>query len=352
MDINLRIDRIAVHFVAKRENKIEIGKSEQNVRELNPVVIEFLLKLVQDIWKAGDRGNINSAKFSINGSKVAADNIKKIKIDGNNLYESSVQLARHLYEQTPGNASTGLLGVLRFVQISDGSVYVALLKIQVKNEKFVKLPKATLTQITVEDVENLLLEKIQKGAIYPHPLKRNFDLKVVDLQSKEDPAIYFSEKFLGCKPKKSDEHQVIKLVPELQRFAIKSGLPFAVEKVPKLLISLKDQNRDITTPLLTRIVKENEIYGSEFDSEKFENYIIEKSDLGEVDIPREQFALRGVGRKIISRKLTYSFESDPKLKGLELTSPMEIIDKIMTIEDDTVTFNIKTTKNGFKSSYE
>lgn len=38
MDNNLIIDRLAVHFVDRKNNKLEIAQTEQNVQSLDQVV--------------------------------------------------------------------------------------------------------------------------------------------------------------------------------------------------------------------------------------------------------------------------------------------------------------------------
>ena len=43
---------------------------------------------------------------------------------------------------------------------------------------------------------------------------------------------------------------------------------------------------------------------------------------------------------------------DPKYEGVIITSPIELVDDIMSIEGDSVTFTFRTTTDGFKSNYE
>jgi hypothetical protein len=350
MDATLSLNRLAVHYVNKNSNIIELAKKEQNVKDLNPIVVDFLMKIVSDIWDAEDAANVNSGRFSrsTSSSLTAKKQINRILTEENSFFDASIKLAQHLYGQSPGNASTGLLGVLKLLGSDNAKKFVAILKIQLKDEKLVKLSRSALTQITVEDVQNLLLEKIQKGAICPHPKRTAYDLKVIDKQV-DDPAIYFRERFLGCTTKKSDEHQVKRLIPTIERYARQRKLPFPNERVPEFINALKSQRRDIITPLVARVIRERELLGPDFQNDDFVDYIRE-SDLGEIDIPREQFERRPT-KTYKPRRLIITMK-DPKYEGVIITSPIELVDDIMSIEGDSVTFTFRTTTDGFKSNYK
>ncbi len=264
-------------------------------------------------------------------------------------FEASIILARHLYSKSALNASAGLLGVVRLVNPRTGDIKVALLKIQVKNEKFVKLRSTTLTQMTVEDVENLLLEKIQKGAIYPHPERQGYDLKVIDNQTSDETARYFTDGFLGCKSKQSDEHQVKRLLPEIEQFAKQSKIAIPNEKIPKLIVDLRKQKSDISTSLIGRLLVEEGIFEKDNQREEFIDFV-ESSDLGIIDIPKRSFDTRGTGERDIPRELEYEFK-DPKYRGVKIIGPAEILEQLIKGEGDTITFTINTTSNGFRVNY-
>jgi hypothetical protein len=353
MDDKFQLNRLAVHYIDKKNQNLEIAKSEQNVQDLDPVVVDFINKLINEVWAAEDKGRVNSANFTQSDPslQLTHQQVALIKSDENCFFQASVKLAHHLYAKSPGSASAGLLGVVRLVRSGTHDVMIALLKIQVKNEKFVKLRSATLTQMTVEDVENLLLEDIQKGAIYPHPERPKYDLKVIDKQMPNDAARYFSERFLGCKPKQSDEHQVKRLIPTLEAFAEKTGTTLINEKLPKLIVDLRKQGADITTSLVAQIVEEDDILDGNFDRKDFIDFVRDEGELGEIDITKKSFDRRGTGERYIPREFSFEF-TDPKYRGVKITGSAEILEGIRTSDGDTVTFTIRTTCNGFKVKYE
>ena len=207
-----------------------------------------------------------------------------------------------------------------------------------------------LTQLEVEHVQNVLLDDILKGAIFPHPQRLDYDLKVIDKQAAIDPARYFTEGFLGCLTKKSDEHQVKRLIPELRDYAAQRGLPFAVERLPELVAGLQANRMTITGRIITEAVRHYELFGTDFQSEDFLSFINRESTLGTLDIPSGRFNRRGATKKV-SRKLSFHFR-DPDYRGVTLSGPPAAISKILVNEGDTTTFRIQTTKDGYDIRYE
>jgi hypothetical protein len=346
--------QLVVHFVDKKNHKLDIAPSEQNVSSLDPIVVTFLSDLISDLWVSNDSGTTTSARFSRSNpsAQPVQDRIASIRRDEKNLYDCSVEMARHLFDVSTPNASTGLLAVVRYKQSSNRSVYVAILKIEVKDEKLVKLLSSSLTKLTVEDVQNRLLGDILKGAIYPHPQRSDYDLKVTDKQaSSNENTLYFSRDFLGCESKKSDDHQVKVLITELERYAQDANIPFANELVPGFVTALQDLNRDITTTNLSILAQDTKLFGCDFNQDHFIDHIQNNSKIGNIDIPKNILLKRGTGQKDISRVLKIKI-IDPKYRGVLIIGPAKLIKDIMVTDGDTVTFTIQTTKDGFRSDIE
>lgn len=363
----LEIQRLAVHYLDKAQAKLELAPQEQPVAELSPLVLQFLTNLVWEVWAAEDSGNTTSARFAHEAAAAqfmlprlhalsgrAAPSLPQAVPPTDHLhksfFETSLEIVQHLYDNSPTNSSPGLLGVFLCQGPADGETSLALLKIEAQDEKLIRLSKDLLTEITVQDVENLLLEKIQKGAIYPHPQKKGFDLKVVDQQgSYGEQAKFFSKEFLGCEWKKSDEHQVKTLLPEVRKYAEKRELPCAVEKLPTLIQELVETQADITTAALAGQVASLQIFGDQFDSGDFQEYLKEDSKVGDLHIPRDEFARRQ-GTRRLPREVTISL-TDPQYAGLQLSGPTAVIEAIKSVDADTVTFTITTTRSGFNVKY-
>ena len=267
----------------------------------------------------------------------------------NRFFAASKDLAHHLYQKSHPKASPGVLAVVHVTESHNGNAFVSVLKIRHKDESFVRILGEALTQLEVEQVENMLLQDIQKGAIIPHPDRSKYDLKVVDRQATDDPAEYFTEGFLGCLTKKSDEHQVKVLVQELEKYARTRDLPVAIEKLPQVITGLRERDMDVTTSVVTEVVQEQGVFGPDFQPDDLMAYI-EQSNLGSVDIPRDRFA--GRGKKAEQpRRLIYRFR-DPALRGVTLSGPPETLTNILSVDDDVCTFYIQTTRNGFHVDYK
>jgi len=353
MSPDLTILQLAIHYIDKHAENIRYATDAQHGGQLHPTIADFLLALVGKVWFAPDTGSTRSGHFKAEDGphpSLAKPHIAQILHGNDCFFNSSQKLAEHLYQQTPATASPGLLAVLQLGQPDNGQKFVSILKIRHKDENFVKILDDALTQLKVEHINNLLLEDIQKGAVIPHPQRGDYDLKVVDKQAANDPAIYFTDSFLGCIAKKSDEHQIKRLLPELREYAEERGLPFVLEKLPQVVTLLQQCETNITTAILANTVKEQKLYGPDFKLKDFEHYINYKSSLGAVDIPRRHFIKRGkIGKT--ARNLTYYFH-DPEFRGVTISGPPQVLANIFSVSGDTVTFRLNTTRDGYDVRYE
>jgi 37-kD nucleoid-associated bacterial protein len=352
MTMDLKLDRLAIHYVDKKSDRLDYAPGEQDVDALDPTISAFLLKLVNVVLDAPETGATRSGRFTPKDTKqtgvpIAQEAVDRILKGKDGFFDTSKRLARHLFDSTPQNASPGILAVVRLIQ-PNKKVHAAILKIRYKDESFVKVLGEALTHLEVEHVQNMLLQNIQKGAISPHPERDDYDLKVIDQQATDDPAIYFAESFLGCWTKKSDEHQVKKLLAELQQYGQDKGLAVRTDKLLGVVAELQKADADVTTNRLAKVVQDQRLYGPNFQPDDFKRHI-DQSDLGAVDIPAQRFRSRG--KSAVPREYIYVF-TDPKLKGLTISGPPETLEKILTISGDTATFSIQTTKNGFNVKYE
>ncbi|HLO14343.1 MAG TPA: nucleoid-associated protein [Anaerolineales bacterium] len=359
MDTDITIDRFTVHYIDRSNKRYERAKCvlRDTQAELNESVSKFLHKLISDVWDAEESGKINSARFSEPPNDFVAKIVAQMSqpLSDAEFLNESIRLSDCLNEKTPGSASPGLFGVFRLVQKPKDKrkkerVYIALLKIQAKNESFIKLKSAAITQMTIGAIKNLLLDKIQKGAIYPHPNKENYDLKVVDKQTPDEPAIYFSKHFLGCEVKRSDDIQVHSLISELESYARTRKLPFSNKNVPGLIKHLITQKHDVTTASLANNLDTLAFFGKDFKKNDFVSFIAKDSKLGPLDIPIQYFE-EHPGTKPKQRMLGLKF-NDPKYLGIEISGPLDLINSLLTFQDGFVTFSIRTNQNGFRIEWK
>lgn len=354
MSLDLELTRLAIHYVDRKSNRLECAPQEQIVETLSPTIIRFFVNSVSQVWSAEEKSANRSGHFVPDddpslGPSVVKQHLQNLRQADGRFFNASKELATHLYRQMPGTASAGIIAILQLIRPVDGKTFIAILKVRHKDENFVRVLSQALTQLEVEQVENMLLDDIQKGALIPHPEKDDYDLKLIDKVTTGEPAKYFAEGFLGCSTKKSDEHQVKKLLPELQQYARRRGLPLQREKLPGVIVTLKELETDITTSVVSEVVHEQEIFGADFQPDDFETFINQESDVGPIDIPRERF--NGRGKTLIPRSITYKFR-DPRYRGVTINGPTEILRDILSMEGDTAIFRIETTANGFDVAYE
>ncbi len=348
-----KIDRVAIHYVDAKNDRLAFAPQEVDVAKLDPRIGDFFLELVTEVWEEKDAGNVGSARFVLEDNEDSEGTVVKNCVDQilksrSDFFSASKKLAKHLYKITPNNAPAGLLAVIRVTHLADQSSYVALMKIRHKDEDIIKASGRELTQLDVEDIQNRLVKEIQKAAISPHPSKKEYDLKLVDKQVGEQTK-YFP-KFLGCQSKQSDEHQVKRLLPTMETYAENRKIPIKKERLHRVVVTLLSKGDSITTSSITEAVGEIRVFGDNFDQKDFEKYLQQESDIGPVDIPFESFAHSGKTAKA-KRNITYRFKGED-YGGLTIKGRPEVFDRIISTERDKVIFRVETTKEGFSVIHE
>jgi hypothetical protein len=355
MSAAFELMRLAIHYVDRSADEPVYAPCEQDVAALHPAIAEFMTDLVLEVWEAPDTGTTRSGYFApddhprLGPSFVKGRRDQLLRPGKDGFFTASRELAHHLHRRSHPRASPGLLAVMQFLAPGAGDPFAALLKIRHRDARFVRVLSDALTQLEVEQVENMLVHEIQKGAIIPHPHKPGYDLKVIDKQATDDPAVYFTESFLGCSTKKSDEHQVIRLVPEMRKYAALRELPVATEELPQVVAALQKQRGNVTTAVVARAIQERGALGPDFQPDDFQTYVDKESDLGPLDIPIERLLKSGKQARH-PRSFVYRFH-DPHLSGITLSGPPDKLAQVLSVDGDTVTFHIETDRSGFSVGY-
>ncbi|GAP21223.1 nucleoid-associated protein [Leptolinea tardivitalis] len=286
---------LAYHLVDKKKPELKFSQGVIKAIDLPKEILDFFVELTDKLIQTNDSGNCVSGNFQ----KVDAETLIKDILDApEKLFDDSIELANILFESSPKNASRGLLAILH---CHDGIInkdFLAIYKIKCEDEKIIKIVTGEqIPQLKVEELRDILFRQLQKGAIYPHPNKKNFDIKVFDLQTQDEPRKYFSQVFLGCKTKLSDEHQIKRLVPELNKFSLTNGIKFYKEKVPRFLSTIGQIKGDIEIQDVEKAIKEQQLFGEGYTSEKFHNYVIQSNDLADFKIESPLLLKMGTGIK-------------------------------------------------------
>lgn len=356
MSFDLKLDRLAIHYVDRKSAKPGFARTEKDIGKFHPAIDQFFLNIAKEIWDAPNQGSTRSAKFVEEGHprlkpSVAREAIEQIIASTEDFFAISKSLAQHLHDNTPPQVTrASLLAIMRLTHLKENNAFVSIVKIRHDDKDFVRLLADDLTELDVETVENMLLQEIQKGACIPHPHRSDYHLKVIDKQAPTDPARYFTENFLGCLTKMSDQYQTTHLLSELERFARKEDLPLASEKLPGVIKLLQEQDNIVTTETVIDTVEQQQVFGDGFQRTALKTYVEQDSRLGPLDIPPQAFGRRGKAAKIL-RRLTYHFR-DPELRGVTLSGPPGALERIASVDGDVITFHIETDKNGYRIRYE
>jgi hypothetical protein len=354
MKEQLTIGKLVVHYVDKRADRLFLASADEDVTKLEPAVLQFFSNLVQLVWNAEDSGSTRSALFreepiDQGGPPRAREVVQRLLQDESAFYHGSVALATDLFQQSPGNASPGLLAVLRLTDQVAQRPHVVILKIQHRDASFVSILDDIPTELRVAQVANLLQTDIQKGAIFPHPERERYDVKIIDRQATEDPARYFVESFLGCRAKGSDEHQVRRLIPALTTYGRLRGLQARWEALPAVFVSLQQSPHNITAPVLAKVVSDHGLYVPSCDPQDLVTFIDRESDLAPLDIPRQRFQTRG-RQGTTERQITIRF-TEPPYRGVTLSGSPSTLSRILKATKNGVTLQIRTSKHGYETAY-
>jgi len=347
--MGIQLLRFVYHFVDKSSNNLIYSETEKDISSLNHTIVDFLERLTNKLWDAEDSGNTVSGLFN-NGvpSSRARPFIHSILENPDTILDNSKKMADLLFQVSPSNASRGILVVILCRDTNSDQKYIAIYKIKCEDEQVIKILSGdNLPEITVEEVTNILFKELQKGALIPHPDKKQYDLKVTDLQSSE-PRKYFSSTFLGCTTKKSDELQIKKLVPELVKFADENEIQVKTEKIPTVLAALGNAEGNVTIPVIEKIIETEKLYDDNYSREAFTNYAEQSNHLKNFDVEASKLASKKNGEP---RRMKYIIR-DPELLGIVVSGPIEAMQKICTKEGENVVIQIEIADASLQIKYD
>jgi hypothetical protein len=345
----IQLKRMAYHFIDKGDNHLVYSEGAIEIDRLDGTILDFLEYLTDKLWDAEDSGNTVSGNFNQGANpSMAQPLIQGILENPETLFENSKKLADLLYQVSPSTASRGILVVILCRETNSDQNYVAIYKIRCEDEKVIKIISGgSLPEIAVEEVSNILLKELQKGALIPHPDKQHYDLKVTDLQSAE-PRKYFGTTFLGCTTKKSDELQIKKLVPELIKFATENGLQVETDKIPIVIASLGRTEGNVTIPRIEEAIEAEKLYDDGYSREAFTAYAEQSSHINNFDVEPAKLVSKKNGEP---RRIKYVIRH-PDWDGIVISGPVEAMRRIRTTEGDFVMIHLEVGEDDLKILYE
>ncbi|MGD2205236.1 MAG: nucleoid-associated protein [Anaerolineae bacterium] len=295
MNHRFRLNHLALHYIGFRpiEPKEEGASTKekwqqqatklQEIPALDEAIIGHLVALIEDTWDSPDAGAVHSARFEPEPADPARTQVQTYLKDikekvwtrsrgdlqaGKDFLELSQKIDDRLYDCTTLAASPGLLMVADFSPANQDSHHLALLKIRHTDERFITILQDSLTDLGVQDVEMMLTREILKGAIWPHPTRPEYDLKLIDRQARvaSQPARYFTEEFLGCQAKDSDARQAAELSASMPRsLAKKHGWKLDVEQTDDYVVELIEKTQPTAEAVAQAAANTELVKGAEPD---------------------------------------------------------------------------------------
>ena len=262
------IKSIIVHHIGNklREEEIQISRS---LLEIDNPVKELLLQYFLSSFKSNEYYNlVHDTDLNLNEVFVY---VSKIFDNPEQLHEQSINLAKHLYEQsTHPKIKSGEFYTVYFKDcIVDGTATDAIGLFKSENkDTFLKVyPQGDGFEIESEKGVNI--NKLDKGCLIFNIEKENgYIVSVVDNTNKGAEAKYWTDDFLHVKPRKDEYHNTQNVMSLCKNF-IKEGLP------EELDISKADQ-----VDFLNKAVeyfKKNE----DFDMSDFKKVVMAKPEVAE-----------------------------------------------------------------------
>jgi len=265
--IKCSIKKVAIHKVGNRldGDLVQVAKTEIDIN--NPLIRELLVKYFLFSFKSSAYFNFYH-DIEINMNEVFVC-VNKIFDNSETLLEQSVDLAKHLYEQsTHPKIKGGEFYTVYFKDcIIDGDTVdaVGLFKSENK-DTFLKVYPAG-DGFEIESEKGININKLDKGClIFNTEREKGYVVAVVDNTNKGVEAQYWIDDFLHVRQRK-DEYYNTQNILTLTKHFIKDELPQQFE------ISKADQ-----VDLLNKSVKFFKEKDS-FNIEEFTNEVIEQPDV-------------------------------------------------------------------------
>lgn len=229
------IDKISLHIIGNKSNEdiLKISKQSIHINEnINEVLSSYFLNSFKsnEYYVLSHESDLNLNEVFVYVSKIF-ENLEQ-------LHEQSINLAKHLYEQsTHPKIKTGEFYTVYFKDcIVDGTTTDAIGLFKSENkDTFLKIyPQGDGFEIESEKGVNV--NKLDKGCLIFNIEKENgYMVSVVDNTNKGTEAKYWTDDFLHAKPRK-DEYYNTQNVLNLCKNFVKEGLPqqFEVSKADQV----------------------------------------------------------------------------------------------------------------------
>jgi hypothetical protein len=199
IDLNRAIlQKISTHYVGNKQNDQELILSNESMtidEIMGTRLKDYFLNPMEKVFERYRFTHSSSLDYNEVYNFVS----QSLKEDAS-FHESSVELARHLFEKTEHpNIKSGELHICKFsqCQIDDAVVdAIGLFKTELKSG-FFEIGRSAQQSFSIDYKEGIDLKKYDKGClILDTDQKEGFDVIIIDAQSRGDEAKYWKDDFL------------------------------------------------------------------------------------------------------------------------------------------------------------
>lgn len=261
-----KLTHIALHLVGNKADEEGVHLSKSNIH-LDEELRNTLTKFFLNAFNVGEFFHLyHDSGLEYNVVYGAAS---KIFEDPSQLYDESVKLARHLYEQSSHpKIKAGEFYVAYFTEcMMSGKTVDAVGIFKTENKDvFLKVGGAS-GRFNLEKEEGINVKKLDKGClIFNSDRDEGYVVSIVDNTNKGMEALYWTDNFLHVRQRK-DEYANTQNVMAMAK-------SFVTEELPKEFEVSKADQIDLLNKSL-QFFKDKDT----FDIEEFANEVIEQPDV-------------------------------------------------------------------------
>ena len=234
---NAKILKVSVHEVGNRTNGEQLNLSKTLLDISDNGLKELLMQFFMKPFSEPEYYNFtfSNGDFKLNPVFNFAS---KIFDDGKSFHRNTVDIARHLYEQSvhpqikPGDLFAAYISdVMVDDEVTDA---IGIFKSE-NTQAFLKLEKASEC-FSMDYEDGINIEKLDKGClIFNTAREEGFQVCVIDKSNKSNEALYWKDTFLCLKPR-SDEYHKTQQFMSLCKNYITDKLPeqFEVDRTDQI----------------------------------------------------------------------------------------------------------------------
>lgn len=269
----IKIKSLLLHKVGNKLNQDEllISKSPVNIGEdLNKALLDYFFSSfrLEELYQFH-----HDIELPLNEVYSC---VTKVFDNPDNLYEQSINLAKHLYNQsTHPKVKSGEFYVVYFKDcILDGETLDAIGLFKSENKDIFIEVEQVKDGFDMESRQGININKLDKGClIFNTERESGYVLSIIDNTNKGNEAQYWKDDFLSVQPKKNEYHQTNQFLGIAKQFVTKQlDEEFELSKADKIDLLNRSVDYFKKHETFDKIEFEEEVFGESKVIESFRKF--------------------------------------------------------------------------------